>query len=376
MNFYNPKVVEEMNKILLFWLDFGVDGFRIDAIPHIFEHKDLLDEPQSHLPNCDPTNFDYLQHIYIKDQKETFDITHSWRQLLDNYTEKHGGDARILVTEGYTTLHNTMLYFGNPDGSQLRAHFTFNFMLVGDVQGSSSAYQIVESINKWLWAIPQIYTSNWVLSNHDNNRVATRSGPRNVDGLNMLKALLPGIDVTYYGEEIGQENGKVSFEETQDIRVKNLECYNTLCRDFARTPFHWDDSVNAGFNTGAKPWLPVSEKYKETNLKKQKAEELSHYKIFQALAKLRKNPVLLSGNTEVKALNEETIFVKRRFEGSAVVLLFNKGDHETVVNVCDDVPVKNFIEIKSVESNRELKWVLTLLKKIIMRILQICSRSS
>ncbi|XP_044254966.1 maltase 2-like [Tribolium madens] len=356
LNFYNPKVVKEMKDILLFWLDFGVDGFRVDAIPYIFEHQDLLDEPKSHFPNCDPTNFDYLQHIYTKDQKETYDLMHEWRKLIDDYSQKHGGNARILMTEAYTTLHNTMLYFGTPDGSKLGAHFTFNFNLVGDVQRWASAYDIVESINKWLREIPEIYASSWVLSNHDNHRVATRCGSKNVDGFNMLKAILPGIDVTYYGEEIGQENGEILFEENQDIKAKTWDLFQRLGRDFERTPFHWDDSNNAGFNDGAKPWLPVSKKYKETNLKKQKESEgLSHYKIFQALNKIRKDPVLISGNVLIKALNEHTIFVKRSYNCASVILIFNKSEYEVFVNVDEDISTKNCIELKSVDSSRELK---------------------
>jgi hypothetical protein len=111
----------------------------------------------------------------------------------------------------------------------------------------------------WLYGIPEIYTSNWVLGNHDNHRVATRLGPGNIDGLNMVKALLPGVAVTYNGEEIGQEDGEVSYEEGQDPSARDPAIFDQVSRDFERTPYQWDESVNAGFNTGAKPWLPVSE---------------------------------------------------------------------------------------------------------------------
>ncbi|XP_063906047.1 maltase 2-like isoform X1 [Zophobas morio] len=356
LNFRNPKVVEAMNKVLLFWLDQGIDGFRVDAIPYIFESENLYDEPPSYWPGVPDYEFESLDHVHTKDQPETYELMHQWRQLLDSYSEKNRGHARILMSEAYTTIENTMRYFGTRDGTKLGAHFTFNFFLVGDATAGASAHDIVVSINKWLDNIPPIYTSSWVLSNHDNHRISTRCGPGNIDGFNMLKAILPGIDVTYYGEEIGQENGEILYEENQDLKVKNRGMFEKLCRDFERTPFQWDDSVNAGFNDGAKPWLPVSSKYLETNLKKQKGDGPSHYKVFRELTRIRSNVVLVRGSTVVKSVSEHTILVRRSHDGSSVVLVFNKGVSQVVLNVSEDVSKTNYVEIKSVQSPKEIGY--------------------
>ncbi|RZC40430.1 maltase 2, partial [Asbolus verrucosus] len=355
LNFYNPKVIEAMNEVLKFWLALGVDGFRIDAVPHIFEDKELRDEPPTGIAGFTDDDYEYRHHIYTKDQPENYNLIYSWRKLVDDYTNTNGGDQRVLMTEAYADINHTMLFYGTPDGDQLGAHFTFNFFLIVDLNLYSTAQDIVNSINKWLDAIPEIYISNWVIGNHDNPRVATRFGRGNVDGFNMLTSVLPGILVTYNGEEIGQENGEVSYEEGQDPAARNPEIFYKVSRDFERTPYHWDDSTNAGFNTGAKPWLPVSEKYLETNLQQQQeTDKPSHYKIYQALAKLRTDPILKSGDVEVKAIAEYVVFVKRSYDDSSFALIFNKGGENVTVNIENDIPLENNIVIKNVDSLREL----------------------
>ncbi|KAI8427350.1 hypothetical protein MSG28_001922 [Choristoneura fumiferana] len=102
-----------------------------------------------------------------------------------------------------------------------------------------------------------------------------------VDGLNSLSMLLPGVAVTYQGEEIGMKDGYVSWEDTVDVAACNQgnpDNYMDYSRDPARTPYHWDSSISAGFSTNATTWLPVAEDYMEINLQKQKEDDRSHYK--------------------------------------------------------------------------------------------------
>lgn len=102
LNYRNPNVVAEMRKVLLFWLDKGVDGFRIDAIPFIFEDVNddgsYPDEPASGLTN-DTTSIDYTTRVHTKDLPETYELLYSWRQIMEDYKAEHGGDTRILMTE-------------------------------------------------------------------------------------------------------------------------------------------------------------------------------------------------------------------------------------------------------------------------------------
>lgn len=103
-----------------------------------------------------------------------------------------------------------------------------------------------------------------------------------IDGLNSLNKLLPGVSVTYQGEEIGMRDGYVSWEDTVDVEACNRgdpDTYHLYSRDPARTPYHWNNSTNAGFSTGERTWLPVADDYKEINLAKQKEDPRSHYKV-------------------------------------------------------------------------------------------------
>lgn len=98
LNFRNPKVHEEREKILKFWLDKGVDGFRVDAITHMYEvapdsDNNLPDEPASGSTN-DTSDYGHLKHIYTTDQNETFELAYEWRELLDNYVKENGGDTK------------------------------------------------------------------------------------------------------------------------------------------------------------------------------------------------------------------------------------------------------------------------------------------
>lgn len=104
-----------------------------------------------------------------------------------------------------------------------------------------------------------------------------------VDGLNSLNMMLPGASVTYQGEEIGMRDGYVSWNDTVDVEALqqgNESNYMEFSRDPARTPFHWDNSTNAGFSTGNRTWLPIAQDYMELNLAKQKEDDRSHYKVY------------------------------------------------------------------------------------------------
>ncbi|KAF5302839.1 hypothetical protein FQA39_LY02019 [Lamprigera yunnana] len=360
LNYQNPKVVEEMKNVLRFWLDKGVDGFRMDAVPYLFEDEKFEDEPLSNL-TTNPDDYEYLEHIYTKDLPGTFDMIYVWREYIDNYTSEKGGDARIMMTESYTDINNTMKYYGN--GTKDGAHFTFNFQLITKLNGSSNAKNIVEAVQEWMDNVPENCVSNWVLGNHDNHRVATRFGPEKVDGYNILGGLLPGVFVTYNGEEIGQEDGEVTWEEGQDPSacIGKPEDFNKTSRDFERTPFHWDKSTNAGFNNGTEPWLPVSKKYLETNLERQSNESvLSHYQVYKQLVQLRKQPAFQHGNLTITALTDNVVGFNRVADDDiAYVVLFNVGGKEEKVNATDLIGSSIKVVLLSSNSARQIGEVLS-----------------
>lgn len=156
-----------------------------------------------------------------------------------------------------------------------------------------------------------------------------------MDGYNTLIALLPGVLVTYNGEEIGQENGEVPYELCKDPSACDLgeDYFLQNSRDFARTPFHWDNTTNAGFNDGATPWLPVSDKYFENNLYYQTESERSHYRNYQELLQLRKDPTIVSGKLKYVAFSDNVLGITRTSSngGNNYAFVFNiNGVSETV----------------------------------------------
>ncbi|XP_018319913.1 maltase A1-like [Agrilus planipennis] len=344
LNFRNPKVVQEMKDVLTFWLDKGVDGFRIDAIRFIFEHPDLPDEPLADdYKNYNPYEYNYLNHIYSLDRPESIQMIYQWRELVDNYQKQNGGDTRVLMTEAYSKINLNMLHYGN--GTVDGSHFPFNFFIITETRYNSTANEIISPIKKWFQNMPSGRVPNWVLGNHDRDRVATRLGVENVDGYNMLVGLLPGIAVTYNGEEIGMENGEVTWEEGQDPSACNgLEsAFKTESRDFERTPFQWDSTVNAGFSTANKTWLPVSSQYKTNNLELQRKNGVkSHFHVYQALLKLRKEDTFFFGNLNIEALDTYVLAFTRELAGNdTYVFIFNKGNYSTTVSLS---PFKSIAE--------------------------------
>ncbi|XP_011301863.1 alpha-glucosidase-like isoform X2 [Fopius arisanus] len=320
LNFRSSALNQEMKDVLTFWTKRGVDGFRVDAIPQAFEDARFLDEPVKPNTGLPPDDPNTLEHIYTKNQKETYELVRSWRNHLDAMN----GTRKIILTESYITLdelNQSMKYY------EYGADIAFNFMFVTGFNNRSTPTDFKDGIEKWLAHMPRgNYSSNWVVDNHDNNRVSARFGKRRADQLTMLSAVLPGVGVVYYGDEIGMEDTWLSYNETVDP----IGCsagptgYNITSRDPARTPFQWDNSTSAGFSTNKTTWLRVNPNYPILNLAAQKTVSHSHYSIFKKLVALKKKLVIKTGSVEVISVADRVLGIVRRVSGSVpVVLLIN-----------------------------------------------------
>ncbi|XP_063838399.1 maltase A1-like [Ostrinia nubilalis] len=336
-NFRNPDVLEEMKNILRFWLNKGVAGFRVDAVAHLFEadkakHGGVYpDEPKTGQTE-DPDHYDYLDHIYTKDQNETFGVVYDWREVFEEIKQKDGL-TRVMMVEAYSSPQLSMRYFG--DGERDGAQMPFNFVLITDVNGESTAGEIKYALDKFLTFKPIDQHANWVAGNHDNNRVASRFTPEVVDGINMIVLLLPGIAVTYMGEELGMVDGYVSWEDTVDPSGCNTDPINyvTASRDPERTPFQWSADVNAGFSTAQKTWLPVAEGYETLNVEVQRQAEKSHLTIYKHLSSLRKEAVFRHGRYESVAFNNDVFAFRRWYKGENYVIIINFRDNPHTINL-------------------------------------------
>ncbi|XP_075165790.1 maltase A4 [Haematobia irritans] len=339
-NFRNPKVREAMNDILRFWLRKGVHGFRVDAIYHAFEiapdaEGNYPDEPRNDWTD-DPDDYGYVHHIYTVDQPETPHLVYEWRQILDQYQKENGGEERILMVETWSPIEIVMEYYGNAtaEGSQI----PFNFQMILYLWNDSDAYQYAQVINDWLNTMPAGRTPNWVVGNHDKNRVGSRFGEDRIDMFNIMILTLPGCSITYNGEEIGMTDVWISWNDTVDPQACNApeEGYEYRSRDPARTPFHWNDQKNAGFSDGSSTWLPVGADYKRDNLKIQRGIARSHLNIFKQLQNLRGEDTFRDGSTEVKAINYDVVAIKRSLaQNFMYITLMNIFDYMQTINMND-----------------------------------------
>ncbi|XP_052862490.1 maltase A3-like [Anopheles cruzii] len=338
LNYRNPAVVQAMKAVLRFWLDQGVDGFRVDAVPWLFETEGFPDEPLSG-HSSDPLSQNYLRHIYTLDLPETVDMVYQWREVMDQYKRERNTSTKVLMTEAWSPLDVVQTYFNdsnNRQGSQM----PFNFQLITRLDKNSKASDFKTVIDSWLDIIPPGHSANWVLGNHDKRRVASRMGGAHmVDIMAMIELTLPGITVTYQGEEIGMHDVDISWADTQDPAACQLteQTYQEGTRDPARTPFQWDSSENAGFtNASVKPWLPLATDYQTLNVKVQEdTTQNSHLKVFKELMKLRGTNALVWGSYKSQVLGNNVLAIVRSFPNDkrTFVTLANIGSELETVDV-------------------------------------------
>ncbi|XP_011205957.2 maltase A3 [Bactrocera dorsalis] len=359
LNYDNPKVREAMKNVLRYWVRKGVAGFRVDAVPHIYEvaadaDGNWPDEPRN--PNVqDAEDYEYLQHIYTTNQPGTLDVVYELREVLKELDEELGGDEHVLLSEAYAPISTLMLYYGNStaDGAQI----PFNFELISNVNKDSTAYDYSNLIHNWLDNMPAGGVANWVLGNHDQSRIGTRLGEDRIDLINIMLKTLPGISVTYQGEEIGMTDVWISWEETVDPQgcQSNPDEYERLTRDPVRTPFQWNDEHKAGFTEGEKTWLPLAEDYKLVNVKRERGIANSHLNIYKQLQLLRATQTMREGDAEVKPISENVLGIKRFLNGERTYVV--------LLNLHDDVETINLNSAFS-ELTSELEYVLVTAKSI------------
>ncbi|CAG5116626.1 unnamed protein product, partial [Candidula unifasciata] len=269
LNHRDPNVEWEMKSIIRFWLDRGVDGFRVDAIQQLFVAANYtLDEPLSGGPSL-PYEYDYTKHIYISDQPETVQAVTAYHSVLDEYTKKDG-KARYLymVIESYAEpeIRKTLYATGG---------VPFNFGLIqlappltGNKLGEECPGRVPESTKGRLAQLCGRWCG-FFLGNHDQRRVSHRFGSKNVDALNLVLLTLWGTPTTYEGEELGLTEPDISYNQTRDPWGVNFgpDRYEEVSRDPSRAPMQWDDGYQAGFTTGNQTWLPLAADYKVRNAK-------------------------------------------------------------------------------------------------------------
>ncbi|XP_058832024.1 maltase 2-like isoform X2 [Topomyia yanbarensis] len=364
LNYRNPTVVTEMKNVLTFWLDQGVDGFRIDAVPCMFEDENFPNEPPSGNSD-DPLRPEYLNHIYTQDLPETVDMVYQWRELLDNYKKQKGGDTRVLMTEAWSSLDIVSTYFQDQNKRQ-GSQMPFNFQLIMRLDQNSKAADFKTVIDSWIKTVPSGHVPNWVLGNHDKRRVASRMGGEHMaDLMEMVELSLPGVSVTYQGEEIGMTDYELTWADTKDPAACQTSStdYQKYTRDPARTPFHWNTTSMAGFTMGTSTWLPINPIYTTVNVETELNTDKSHIKVFKRLMELRDKDEFHTVSYGTDTLGESVFAILRSgpvlHKSRVYVTLVNIANKDATVNVqnvfkkFEIEPVdKLYVEVASVSSGR------------------------
>jgi glycosidase len=321
LNWRNPAVVAAMSDVYRFWLDRGVDGFRIDVAQRIMKDPDLRDNPSAPLDR-DLTfkslgEYESQLHIHDMAHPDVHDVYRDLRTLVDWYEP-----PRVIIGEVHLfDFEEWARYFGR---SLDELHLPFNFTLLYVPWNAIEVRKRVGDLEK---ALPEGAWPNYVLGNHDEIRLATRFGPERARVAAMLLLTLRGTPTLYYGDELGIEQFPIAPEDQQDPWAIHEP---QLGRDGCRTPMQWDSSPSAGFSDAehSQPWLPLGADHTDRNVAAQTEQHDSLLSLYRRLLALRRGmPALQWGDyTPIDSVPEELFVFERSTDDEGVLVILNFSD--------------------------------------------------
>ncbi len=343
LNWSNPKLRQELYAMINWWIDRGIEGFRLDVIDHVGkvpDEKIMVNGPKLH---------DYIREL----SANTF-----------------GKADLVSVGETWSATPETALLYSNPDGSEMSMVFQFEHICLDqDPDGTKwdlrplPLLQFKEVMNKWQTELHGKGWNSLFWDNHDLPRIVSRWGNDSEEyrevSAKMLATLLHGMEGTpyvYQGEELGMTNIPLpsSIDAYKDVETmhayrvlkargwsekKILQSLCAKCRDNARTPMQWNDGPQAGFTTGT-PWMPVIPNYTAINAASQVHDEDSVFSYYKKLIHLRKEtPVIVDGAFEMLLPEDEEIFAYHRADDSQILtVICNFFDNERRIDADSLVP--------------------------------------
>jgi alpha-glucosidase len=312
LNWANPAVREAMIRVLRFWLDRGVDGFRVDAIHRLIKDPTLAPNPlevaQARTGLGEHARL--LRHI---DQPGVHHVIRELRAALSDYEP----EPLLLGEVGVADPERWAAYYG--DGDELM--LALNFVFWSQPWSAAAFHDVIATTSR---LVPDGGWPVWALGNHDIMRLATRYDQ---DGRGQLRArvaammllTLRGTPLLYYGDEIGMTNVAVAAGDVVDIDG----------RDGARTPMQWSAGPNAGFTTASTPWLPVPDaRVKNDNVTDQEADPGSLWSLYHDLLTLRRSTPALTGGESLLLPTDGHVLAYRRSAARECVLVALNFDHD------------------------------------------------
>lgn len=345
LNWENPKMRQEMYEIMKFWLDKGIDGFRMDVVPLISKRLDFPPTNQNDFQSA-------ISDVYANGPRVHEFLQEMYEEVLQHY------DA-LSLAEGVGISHKQGNLYVGKDRKELNMlyHFEHLFMGIGPLgRYHPIPFSLVDFKNaydKWNESLGEEGWAAVCLGNHDFPRLLSRfgnDGKYREESAKLFITLLAsqkGTLCIYQGDELGMTN--VAFDtieeyddveglnyyaeategQPEEVHQETLKKIQKLGRDNARTPVQWDDSTNAGFSSG-KPWLGVNPNYTTINAHQQASDPNSILYFYKKMLAYRKrNPVLVYGAYENLNPSHEQLYVYRRWEGDNELLIaLNMSEEE------------------------------------------------
>ena len=301
LNWRNPDLRAAMAGVLRFWLDRGVDGFRIDVLWHIVKAEGLPDNPVNPAWGPHLGERDRVLQVHSTDQPEAHAIAAEFRALADSY----GG--RVLIGEIFLPNDRLAKWYGIP--ARPEVHLPFNFALLESPWDAGVLRRVIAdyeaSIPPWGWP-------NWVIGSHDAPRIAARVGEAQARVAAMLLLTLRGTPTLYQGDELGIGEVVIPPDRIRDPRELR-EPGLGLGRDRSRTPMPWDSGPQAGFSTADETWLPLPGDWRTRNVAAQEQEPGSMLRLYRALLALRRvRPALAVGDFVLVEATDGVLAYERR----------------------------------------------------------------
>ncbi|MEG0864424.1 MAG: alpha-glucosidase [Clostridia bacterium] len=352
LNWDCPAVREEVYRIMEFWRDKGIDGFRMDVINYISKVAKLPDMPGDGLQLASPF-FANGPHV------------HAYLQEMNQRVLK--GHSLMTVGEMVSVTTQQARQYTQEDHHELNMVFTFEHMYldaIGEDKWKTRPWQLRELkqvFGKWQKDLADGCWNSLYLNNHDQARMVSRFGNDREFRVESAKLLatflhtLQGTPFVYQGEELGMTNIRFQhIEEYQDVDTLNhyheavtlqgqdpqavMQSIYWKGRDNARTPMQWDNTPNAGFTTG-KPWLSVNPNYTEINAQAQRKDEQSVLCYYRQLIALRKtHKVMVYGDYEPICEDDPKLYAYlRRYQNQCLLVLLHFGTTEASFQLPDGV---------------------------------------
>lgn len=339
LNWENQDVRKELYKMINWWLNKGIDGFRVDAISHVKKENGLKDMPN---PNNDRYVSSFEKHMNVEGIHEFLD------ELNENTFSKY--DIMTVAEANGVSAEHAEEWVGDEKGN-FNMVFQFEHLDLWNNE-DDQAFNVKECkdiLTRWQYGLHNKGWNALFIENHDIPRATSTWGDdknywkESSMALGLMYFMQQGTPFIYQGQEIGMTN--VKYESINDYNdIKGIGIYNDLIekgidkdkalrhlwaisRDNARTPMQWDASINSGFSK-SKPWIKVNPNYKEINVENQLNDEGSIFNFYKKMIKIRKeNEALIYGEYKLILEDDENIYSYiREFENEKFIIITNLTD--------------------------------------------------